>query len=43
MTVLAGPDDGPRRELVRSLDALGRGVRVIPIALSETGVRAWTV
>lgn len=42
MTVLAGGDDVLRRRMIEKINALGRGVRVIPVSLSRTGLQAWT-
>jgi D-glycero-alpha-D-manno-heptose-7-phosphate kinase len=41
MTVLCGPAAGDCRRLVRAVDQLGGGARVIPVALSPRGVRRW--
>jgi len=43
LTVLASVDDADRRAMIRSIEGLGRGIRVIPTSLSRTGVEAWTV
>jgi D-glycero-alpha-D-manno-heptose-7-phosphate kinase len=43
LTVLASADDADRRAMIRSIEGLGRGIRVIPTSLSRTGVEAWTV
>ncbi|MBN1939920.1 MAG: GHMP kinase [Candidatus Aminicenantes bacterium] len=43
MTILAPASDSRRREMVRAIEGLGRGIRVIPVVLSRTGVEAWTV
>ncbi len=43
LTILASASDAKRREMIRAIEGLGRGIRVIPISLSRTGVEAWTV
>ena len=41
LTVLSGPRASDRRRLGRVVDALGEGVRVVPVTLSAHGVRCW--
>jgi D-glycero-alpha-D-manno-heptose-7-phosphate kinase len=41
MTVLAAGDDGRRKGMVEAIHALGRGVRILPISLSEMGLEVW--
>jgi D-glycero-alpha-D-manno-heptose-7-phosphate kinase len=41
MTVLASGDDVLRRQMIQKINALGRGIRVIPVSLSATGLLAW--
>ncbi len=43
LTILASASDAKRREMIRAIEGLGRGIRVIPISLARTGVEAWTV
>jgi len=43
MTVLASADDSRRRAMIRAIEGLGRGIRVIPVTLSRAGVEAWTI
>jgi D-glycero-alpha-D-manno-heptose-7-phosphate kinase len=43
MTILAPAADARRREMVRTIEGLNRGIRGIPVALSPAGVEAWTV
>jgi len=43
MTILAGPDDGLKRRLLREMVALGRGIRPLPASLSPNGLEAWEV
>jgi D-glycero-alpha-D-manno-heptose-7-phosphate kinase len=43
LTVLAPADDGLRRRMIAALEALGRGVRVLPTSLAPRGVHAWEV
>jgi D-glycero-alpha-D-manno-heptose-7-phosphate kinase len=43
MAVLAAPDDGARRRMIAAIDALGKGIRVIPISLSPGGLSVWDV
>lgn len=41
MAVLAAEDDGLRRRMIAAIEALGRGIRVIPISLSPRGLSVW--
>lgn len=41
MSVLASGDDELRRQMIRKINSLGRGIRVIPVALSRGGLAAW--
>lgn len=41
LTVLASADDGERRALVRDIEALGRGIRTLPVSLSPSGLAVW--
>ena len=41
MSVLASGDDGLRRRMIAAVEALGRGIRVIPISLSPRGLSVW--
>ena len=41
MAVLAAEDDGLRRRMIAAIDALGKGIRVIPISLSPRGLSVW--
>jgi len=43
LTILASASDARRREMIREIEGLGRGIRVIPVALSRRGVEAWTL
>ena len=43
MTILAPASDSRRREMVRAIEGLGRGIRVIPLSLAPAGVEAWVV
>jgi len=43
LTLLASPDDGLRRALIRDLMTLGRGIRPLPCYLSSKGIAAWEV
>ncbi|MDP2914965.1 MAG: GHMP kinase [Candidatus Aminicenantes bacterium] len=43
MTVLGGEEDTLRRRMAREIDGMGGGVRVIPVALSPTGLQAWKI
>jgi len=38
LTILAGADDPLRHRLVEALNALGGGVRTLPVWLSESGL-----
>jgi len=43
MTVLGGVDDALRRRMIREINGLSKGVRVIPAALSPAGLQAWEI
>ena len=43
MTVLGCADDLLRRQMIGEIEALGGGVRLLPVALSPTGLEAWEV
>ena len=43
MTILASPDDGLKRRMLREMIALGRGIRPLPASLSPSGLEAWEV
>lgn len=41
LTLLASADDGRRRALVRDIGGLGRGLRVLPFWLLQSGLTVW--
>jgi len=41
MTILAGENDLLRRRMVEEINGLGGGIRIIPVALSPRGLKAW--
>lgn len=41
LTLLSGPSPSAKRTMLRAIDALGDGVRSIPIYLSRFGLRVW--
>ncbi|MHB8055739.1 MAG: GHMP family kinase ATP-binding protein [Candidatus Aminicenantales bacterium] len=41
MTILASPDDGPRRRMIAAILKLGGGIRPLPVSLSPAGVEVW--
>jgi D-glycero-alpha-D-manno-heptose-7-phosphate kinase len=41
MTVLASGDDVLRRQMIQKIQGLGKGIRMIPVSLSATGLSAW--
>jgi len=41
MSVLASGDDGLRRRMIEKFNALGKGIRVIPVSLCAEGLVAW--
>jgi len=43
MTILASPDDGLKRKMLREMVALGKGVRPLPASLSRNGLEAWEI
>jgi len=43
MTILANRDDGLKRNMLRAIAALGKGIRPLPASLSSTGLEAWQV
>lgn len=43
MTLLAGEDDRLRRRMMREINGMGGGVRILPVALSPTGLEAWEI
>ncbi len=43
MTILASPDDGLKRRMLREIVALGKGVRSLPASLSRNGLEAWEI
>jgi len=43
LTVLAGGDDVLRRRMVQKINALGKGIRIIPVSLSPRGLEAWEI
>jgi hypothetical protein len=43
MTILGGEDDTLRRRMVREINGMSGGVRVIPVALSPAGLQAWEI
>lgn len=43
MTILAGRDDSARRRMIAEIEALGAGMRFLPLTISEIGLSAWDV
>jgi len=43
MTILASPDDGLKRKMLRAIVRLGNGIRPLPASLSATGLEAWEI
>lgn len=43
LTILASSDDGLRREMLREISALGRGIKPLPAFLSSSGFEVWEV
>jgi len=41
LTLLASPDDGRRRALIRDIERLGGGIRTLPFSLSPSGLAVW--
>jgi len=41
LTILSGPSPGVARKMISDIEALGAGIRHIPIYLSRFGVRVW--
>jgi D-glycero-alpha-D-manno-heptose-7-phosphate kinase len=41
VTLLASADDRLRRRMIEEVNALGKGIRTIPVSLSPTGLAAW--
>ncbi len=43
MTILASPDDGLKRSMLREIVELGKGIRPLQASLSPNGLEAWEV
>jgi D-glycero-alpha-D-manno-heptose-7-phosphate kinase len=43
ITILASPDDGMKRRMLREIVKLGKGIRPLPTSLSQNGLEAWEV
>jgi D-glycero-alpha-D-manno-heptose-7-phosphate kinase len=43
MTILASPDDGLKRRMLKEIVGLGKGIRPLPASLSPNGLEAWEI
>jgi D-glycero-alpha-D-manno-heptose-7-phosphate kinase len=43
MTLLGHSDDALRREMIREINSMGGGIKLLPLWLSTTGVFAWAI
>jgi D-glycero-alpha-D-manno-heptose-7-phosphate kinase len=41
MTILANGEDELRRRMIKSINGMGGGIRIIPVSLAASGVEAW--